>query len=249
MNEKVLDKIHNGNEWYVHEQLLSLNNPRQKRVIKNRWRFFDNVLARKHECCGGRKLRLLDAGCGDGINLTYFTGKDFLEVHACDYNPLRVERVQKNFPGLPVSQQDLTKLELPADNFDVILCSQVLEHIPEDEKAICSLKKYLAPDGIMILGVPNEGCFLARLRNNVLEPRIARETDHVNFYTCDEFIRKVENAGLRRLDCFFEGFFCPHHRINDILGTFRAGYSLLEFLGKLMPSQSAGFYLVAGGKA
>lgn len=249
MNEYLADKIKNGNEWYVYEQLLSLNNPRQKRVIGNRWNFFDKVLASKHAESGGHKLKLLDAGCGDGINLTYFVSKDFLEVHACDYNPLRVERVRENFTGLQVSEQDLTKLDLPSDNFDVILCSQVLEHIPEDEKAVANLKKYLAPGGIMILGVPNEGCFLARLRNNVLEPRLARETDHVNFYTYDKFLRKVENAGLRVRDCFFEGFFCPHHRLNDILASFSAGYALLRFLGKLFPSQSAGFYLVTGEKS
>ncbi|OGV40078.1 MAG: hypothetical protein A2020_13850 [Lentisphaerae bacterium GWF2_45_14] len=249
MNEKVLDRINNGNEWYVYEQLLSLNNPRQTRVIRNRWKFFDKILEYKYKECGGRKLKLLDAGCGDGINLTYFTSKDFLEVHACDYNPLRVERVREKFAGLQVSQQDLTKLDLPSDNFDVILCSQVLEHIPEDEKAIENLKKYLAPNGILILGVPNEGCFFARLRNNVLEPRIARETDHVNFYTYDKFLGKVGNAGLCLQECFFEGFFCPHHRINDIMGRFGIGYALLEFLRKIIPSQSAGFYMVARGKS
>jgi SAM-dependent methyltransferase len=41
-----------------------------------------------------------------------------------------------------------------ADSFDIIICSHVLEHIPDYHKALKSLNKMLAPDGFLVLQVP-----------------------------------------------------------------------------------------------
>jgi len=40
------------------------------------------------------------------------------------------------------------------DNFDIIICAHVLEHIQEYQKALWNLKSMLAPNGLLVLQVP-----------------------------------------------------------------------------------------------
>lgn len=54
-------------------------------------------------------------------------------------------------------QMDITDIRYPDGTFDVIYCSHVLEHIPEDRKAMRELRRVLKPDGWAILLVPTVG--------------------------------------------------------------------------------------------
>ena len=49
---------------------------------------------------------------------------------------------------------DLTDIDFPDETFDVILCSHVLEHIPNDQQAMRELHRVLKPTGWAILQVP-----------------------------------------------------------------------------------------------
>lgn len=49
---------------------------------------------------------------------------------------------------------DLTQIDIADDTFDAILCSHVLEHIPDDAKAMKELYRVLKPGGWAILQVP-----------------------------------------------------------------------------------------------
>ena len=51
-------------------------------------------------------------------------------------------------------QQDLTDLPYPDASFDLILCSHVLEHIPNDRKAIREIGRVLRPGGHALIMVP-----------------------------------------------------------------------------------------------
>jgi len=57
-------------------------------------------------------------------------------------------------PSKAMMQMDLTAIELPDDRFDIILCSHVLEHIPDDRAAMAEMKRVLAPGGWAYLQVP-----------------------------------------------------------------------------------------------
>ncbi len=58
-----------------------------------------------------------------------------------------------NSPAAMV-KMDITDIEYPDNSFDIIYCSHVLEHIPDDIKAISELLRVLKPDGWMLLSVP-----------------------------------------------------------------------------------------------
>jgi hypothetical protein len=51
-------------------------------------------------------------------------------------------------------QLDLQAIELPDACLDVVLCSHVLEHVPDTDKALGELRRVVAPDGHLLLQVP-----------------------------------------------------------------------------------------------
>lgn len=51
-------------------------------------------------------------------------------------------------------QLDVTALDLPDDAFDAVLCSHVLEHVPDDAAAMRELRRVTAPNGFCLVMVP-----------------------------------------------------------------------------------------------
>ena len=243
-------QIEEGNCWYTDDQFaVQLGTPSSKFVVENRWRIFseaiDRWIQRNQTDRGKHTIHILDAGCGDGINL--FGLHQALRKHSCDielfgidYNPLRVTRAQELEGVAGLLQGSLSCLPFSSETFDIILCNQVLEHIYDDLLALQELNRILRPRGLLILGVPNEGCLLAKLRNNFVQPQIARTTDHVQFYTSFALGARTTAAGFQKVRIHSEGFFVPHLRINNWLQANRLGRSILSTCRNLLPSQAAG---------
>ena len=53
-------------------------------------------------------------------------------------------------------QLDLQNISLPDKSFDVVICSHVLEHVPDDRKAMSELLRILRPGGLAVVMVPIE---------------------------------------------------------------------------------------------
>jgi len=172
--------------WYKDDQFKNqFSNEFQKKLIASRWNIFKKLI-KKH--INKKQISILDAGCGDGINILGL--KIILKelnlnytIKAIDINVIRLERVKKIFPCVDLEQIDITHETITTEKFDLIVFNHVLEHIKNDEKALKNLSKALDVEGLLILGIPNEGCLLATLRNHLFQRKILKYTDHVHFYT------------------------------------------------------------------
>jgi len=51
-------------------------------------------------------------------------------------------------------QADIQSLPFDDNSFDVIICSHILEHIPDDEKAVAELRRVLSEKGHIFIQVP-----------------------------------------------------------------------------------------------
>jgi SAM-dependent methyltransferase len=242
-------KIASGNPWYVADQFRSpLGSRGRQRLIERRWRTFGAMVRDWRERhATDRPLRFLDAGCGDGINLhglAQWTGAGPLHPFGVDYNPLRLTRAAR-VQQVRLPQASLFALPFAPASFDIVLCNHVIEHLADVTPALGELHRVIRPDGLLIVGTPNEGCLLGRARNHVFQPWIGRTTDHVQFFTADSLTHVMEGAGfaVRRLE--LETFFFPCSYLNMGCGELAAGHWLMDGLRRLFPSQAGGLIVAA----
>jgi 2-polyprenyl-3-methyl-5-hydroxy-6-metoxy-1,4-benzoquinol methylase len=244
-------EIGSGNPWYVEDQfLIQLGSPALRLVVENRWQLFERAIDDWSRSKGGiAPARLLDAGCGDGINLSFLArmvanrGWPTVLI-AADYNSLRLDRARIQRVSAIV-RASVTQLAFKDNAFDIVICNQVLEHVPDDTVALRELRRVLQPGGLLIVGVPNEGSHLGILRNHVLQRSILRSTDHVNFYTRRTLLGRLQAAGLHVVRVEPEGFFTPHTILHSALNRWRVITSLLNAIARAVPAWAAGLQVVA----
>ena len=88
-----------------------------------------------------------------------------------------------------------------SDHFDFFICSHVLEHVPDDRKALSELHRILKPGAKAILMVP----IILSLEHIDEDPEVTEESerwrrfgqsDHVRLYSKKGFLERVRQAGF-----------------------------------------------------
>ena len=89
-----------------------------------------------------------------------------------------------------------TILDMPYDDgeFDVVLASEILEHVPEDDRAIAELVRILAPGGILAITVPR--WLPERICWALSDEYHANEGGHIRIFKADALQAQVEAHGL-----------------------------------------------------
>jgi ubiquinone/menaquinone biosynthesis C-methylase UbiE len=105
---------------------------------------------------GGEK-KILEIGCGRGFyvnNLAKFYPK--AKIWGVDLNKTYLEKAKLGAEKNEVLMEaDATKLPFENDFFDRIIASEILEHIPNDKKALEEMYRVLKTGGTAIITVPN----------------------------------------------------------------------------------------------
>lgn len=96
---------------------------------------------------------------------------------------------------------DICALPFANDSYDVILCNHVLEHIPDDTKAMQELFRVLKPNGWGIFQIPQDLNRATTFEDNSItdkadRARIFGQYDHVRVYGLDYF-DKLRLAGFK----------------------------------------------------
>jgi SAM-dependent methyltransferase len=96
-------------------------------------------------------LRLLDYGCGTGSNTQAYAALG--EVIGFDLDRTALGLAQQRGGGIYCCGTG-TQLPFPENSFDVVVASDVLEHIEDDHAALIEIVRVLNWDGIAIITVP-----------------------------------------------------------------------------------------------
>jgi SAM-dependent methyltransferase len=150
---------------------------------------------------------VLNAGAGEGLYshllLEFPATQQVLELDPSYHQCFR-RASNRNQRFLAAS---LTTLPLADETIDLILCSEVLEHIQQDEAALYELTRVLAPGGWLLISVPTPPA--------VFDPAHVREGYDVN-----ELSKLLEQNGLEVVDVRF----CMHAVFRFFLKAYRPGW-------------------------
>lgn len=167
-------------------------NPIQRLLLWNFFRQLVNLTASK------KVDSILDVGCGEGFTLNrlkeHGIGK---KLEGLEYSKDAILLGKKTYPDIKITQGSIYELPYKANSFDLVLCTEVLEHLEEPEKALQELvrvsKKYL------VISVPNEPFFmLAQLVRGKNWSRFGNDIEHINhwmMFSFPQFVKK--NAGAK----------------------------------------------------
>ncbi len=102
----------------------------------------------------------------------------------------------------PIADIKLDVQDIPFNNntFDVIICNHVLEHVPDDRKAMCEILRVLKPGGYAILQVPMDITLETTYENPDIKKAKEREIhfgqkDHLRLYGRD-YLQRLKECGF-----------------------------------------------------
>ena len=93
---------------------------------------------------------ILDAGCGTGLNLRHLPEGSV----GVDINPRNIALLRQRLPNHTVIEGDVEALPFDSGSFGTVLCTEVIEHIPDPSTALAEYRRVLQPGGVLIGSVP-----------------------------------------------------------------------------------------------
>ncbi|MFN8459663.1 MAG: class I SAM-dependent methyltransferase [Anaerolineae bacterium] len=149
---------------------------------------------------------LLDAGCGEGFVGQYVRHKiGGLKVTGGDFSAEALSWGRANVKhGMPLANLDVHHLPFPADSFPLVICLEVLEHLPDSTVGLRELARVSSE--YVLLSVPHEPFFRAAnfIRGKHLAA-LGNDPEHLHNYS---------GAGFRRMagsvtDIIWHGYSFP----------------------------------------
>lgn len=197
-NEKNVQKYNSGNI-----DKYETKNPLKRRMVSAlHSKMIRYIREIDHKTEQG--FSILDAGCGEG----FFSSRMFEEfpnarITGCDGAKEALSIAKEMNPELRFEEANLYELPYSDKEFDLVVCSEVLEHLHDPRSALSELDRV----GVnLLITVPHEPWFrlgnLASLHNI---SRLGDPIDHVNHWTFSGFKRFVSSNLKRR--CSFDKSF------------------------------------------
>lgn len=128
---------------------------------------------------------VLDWGGGSGVNTLFLGRSKFTHI----YDISSVATIE----GI----ESVSLEETRQHPYDLVICSQVLEHVPYPHELLKQMAESLGNETLLYLEVPNEVLIRENPGNKKLAPLKRHWHEHVNFFTEQSLRELVQYAGLQ----------------------------------------------------
>jgi SAM-dependent methyltransferase len=139
--------------------------------------------------------RVLDAGCGAGYGALALARAGARSVLALDIDRRSVAFARRHFshPAARFEVADLNALEIPAGSVDLVVSSNVLEHLTDPAAFVAEVHRALPSGGRAVLAVPP-----------ITSPQVLDEHRGIHFHrsnlTVDQWLGLVASPGWRGIE-------------------------------------------------
>lgn len=181
-----------------------------------RLRFVQQSIEEAFPVRTARSPRVLDVGCGNGSELALPLARQGFHVTGIDIHGPSIAHAKQLAGGLPNVTFECKSLEELNDQpFQVIILSEVLEHLDDPKALLKASVRHLSSDGIIVVTVPNgygefeiDSYFFNLLRLDRLVALVSRnetsvtaatdnhENGHVQFFTRGRLRRLFAECSL-----------------------------------------------------
>jgi ubiquinone/menaquinone biosynthesis C-methylase UbiE len=188
--------------------------------------------------------RILDMGCGEGRHMvpacrqpgTLCIGADY------QYDNLVTTKnklaFHKSIHDLACTRYDLscmdvTRLPFKDNSFDLIVCSEVLEHIPDHDQALSELVRILKPGRTLVVSVPRFGpeklCWL------LSDAYTEADMGHVRIYRKKSLIHRIAAKNMAFLCAHYaHSIHTPYWWLKCLVGPDRTDHCLVNLYHRLL---------------
>lgn len=189
--------------------------------------------------------KILDLGCGFGRH-AFEAARRGAEVVALDAGRDEVEGVANMFAAMVAAgeldaatlhtaavQGDALHLPFPDATFDRVICSEVLEHIPNDIGAMTELTRVLRPGGTMAITVPRFG---PELINWALSDEYHNVPGgHIRIYRRSVLTERLRSVGMKVTGHHYaHGLHSPYWWLKCLVGTTNDKHKLVQLYHRLL---------------
>jgi len=107
--------------------------------------------------------QMIDVGCGNGRHLKSLSHKiQDAEIIGIDHSEKEIESLKKEFNGyicknnnsINFIHDDIRRIPVKDNSQDLVICSEVLEHVPNYEQVVSECYRLLKPGGVLLISVP-----------------------------------------------------------------------------------------------
>jgi methionine biosynthesis protein MetW len=153
------------------------------------------------------EARILDVGCGNGYQLAPLAHRH--EVYGLDVSAVNVGKASEK--GVKAVLHDVeAPFPYPDGFFDVVVCSEILEHLFFPEKPLAECLRVLKPGGRLIVTVPNLYCLRNRLSVFLGKGAIFIEYPenkiHIRFFSIKGMRALLEKNGFKTVKVLGQHF-------------------------------------------
>lgn len=194
-----------------------------------------------------KNIKILDLGCGDGQFLEMLQKKGFNNLYGLDISLTRVKRARQ-LTGLDakrIKKGFAEKTPFQSGFFDIIICSEVIEHVKNPEEIVSEIHRLLKKGGFFILATPIEEKLSYHRCVHCLE--ITPSSGHLHSFKLVDLKEMLSKAGLKYFKHFY--LICnvnPFFFLNGLVGVMP--FSIFKVLNDQALAKAKRYWVIITGR-
>lgn len=157
---------------------------------------------------------ILDVGCGDGFYLhllfALFPKAKIVGIDN-DKNALRSASINLKYKNVKLKHGDICNLNFANNSLDIVVASELLEHLKDDFKGLKEIRRVLRPGGLLLISVPHANYpllwdpinwFLERIFKTHIKKGFFAGiwNQHERLYSQNQLMKLVKKVGFKNIE-------------------------------------------------